>query len=176
LAAPKRTPDQRERDLVEIARRYLMQESQGAIGQSLGLTQQQISLDLKEIRKRWIASSIRDFDEAKSIELAKIDLVEAEAWKGWESSTKSKTTVIKKQGIAGRGEVDLTESKVEKQIGNPAFLTIVMSCIQKRCQIMGLDSELKMADLNAAIGAVIRAGYRVESIAVESESESLHHP
>lgn len=169
MAAPKRTPDQRERDLAEIARRYLMQETQGAIAQSLGLTQQQISLDLKEIRKRWTASSIRDFDEAKSTELAKIDLVEAEFWKAWEASTKSKTTVTKKQGIAGRGEVDLTESKVEKQIGNPAFLQGVLGCIQKRCQIMGLDSELKVQEINAAIGAVVKAGFRVEAIAVEDD-------
>lgn len=172
MAAPKRSSIQRVNDYPTIAKQYLQGIPQAEIAKGLGISQQQICKDLAEIRKQWIASSVRDFDEAKSIELAKIDLVEAEFWKGWEASTKSKTTVTKRQGMAGRGEVDLTESKVEKQIGNPAFLQGVMSCIQKRCQIMGLDSEIKMQELNSAIGAVVKAGFRVEAIANDSETDT----
>lgn len=170
MAAPKRSSIQRENDLPKIAKQYLQGIPQARIAKELGISQPQICADLKVIRSRWRESSIRDFDVAKSEELAKIDLVETQAWEAWEESKKLKTTTTKKTGTTPKGDVDLIDRKAEKQVGNPVFLNVVMSCITKRCQIMGLDSELKAADLNAAIGAVIRAGFKVES-AIEDTAE-----
>ena len=42
--------------------------------------------DLKRVREAWRESSVRDFDELRSIELLKIERVEREAWAGWERS------------------------------------------------------------------------------------------
>ena len=157
-----RTPDEREADLEVVARRYLMGESQGKIAIDLKMSQQTISLDLKLIRSRWLESSVRDFDAAKSIELAKIDLVEAEFWQQWEKSKELKRTRKQEDGLTERGEIIKTTVVEEQRCGHPAYLNGVMTCIERRCKLLGLDSELKYQDLTLAIAAVIREGFVVE--------------
>src|SRR5262245_53581405 len=69
-----------------VAALYIQGQSQARIAEQVGVAQGTISYDLQAIRKEWLASSVRDFDEAKSQELAKLDHLEAEAWAGWERS------------------------------------------------------------------------------------------
>jgi transcriptional regulator with XRE-family HTH domain len=78
----------------EVARRYLQGEMQEQIAQSFGVTQGQISQDLKAIRAAWLASAVRDFDALKAQELAKIDAVEREYWLAWERSKKDKEIAV----------------------------------------------------------------------------------
>ncbi len=128
----------------EVARRYLQGEMQEQIAQSFGVTQGQISQDLKAIRAAWLASAVRDFDALKAQELAKIDAVEREYWLAWERSKKDKE-ISTQEG----GEVDPQTRKPrikkvvlrkEGQAGNPAFLAGVLTCIERRCAILGLDA------------------------------------
>ena len=104
MAAPiTETEDQREQRLSDVARLYLQGKTQTAIGKALGVTQQQICYDLKIVRKRWLDSSIRNFDEARAQELAKIDRVEAEFWAAWNRSQRIKqVTGREAQGGHGR--------------------------------------------------------------------------
>lgn len=157
----QRSPFEKEDSLVAIAKLYLQGESQSAIAKSLELSQQTISLDLKEIRKRWRESSIRDFDEAKSQELAKIDLVEAEYWRQWERSKQMKRVRKNEEGLTEKGTFLKNATTEEDRCGNPAYLAGVMNCIERRCKILGLDSELKYQDLSIAIAAVVNAGFSV---------------
>lgn len=161
MAAPARTPDQRERDLEETARLYLQGWSQVRIAEKVGVSQPQISLDLKEIRKRWLESSIRDFDQVKAEELAKIDKLESTAWEAWERSVGDRTVTTYKTGVNGKGEVDELTERKEKLNGDPRYLTIVENCILRRCKIFGIDAEVKAQDINFAIAAVVKAGYIV---------------
>ncbi|MGG6266214.1 hypothetical protein ACQ4M3_05165 [Leptolyngbya sp. AN03gr2] len=158
-----RHPDQREKDLVELARRYLMGETQTAIAADLGVTQQTISDDLKLIRKRWRKSAIRDFDEAIALELAKIDLVESELWQQWERSKKPRRTKRDEEGTGDRGASVKTVTIESSGLGDPRYLEGVMKCIDRRCRLLGLDAELKYQDLTIAIGKTIQAGYVVEN-------------
>ena len=57
----------------QVAELYVKGIYQTDIGRMLGVTQQQVSLDLKVIQRQWLASTLRDFDEAKSEQLAKIE-------------------------------------------------------------------------------------------------------
>ena len=74
----------------QVAAAYLRGEYQADIATRFGISQQQISLDLKTIRAMWLQSAVRDFDAARAEELAKIDAVEAEFWGAWEKSKKDK--------------------------------------------------------------------------------------
>jgi len=82
LGGPVRSKEQREYDLQEISGLYLQGWIQVAIANHLAktrpytITRQTISRDIKTIQDRWLASSIRDFDEARAQELAKIDNLE----------------------------------------------------------------------------------------------------
>ena len=166
MAAPKRHPDDVKRDRELVAKLYVQGKSQDAIAAIISeqykfsITRQQISIDLKEIRKQWLESSVRDFDALKSEQLAKIDYMESEAWDAWEKSKTNSKSVTRKQGGKLSGEVT---TKVESLTGNPAYLNIVDRCIERRCRLLGLDAELRYADVNLAIAAVIRAGFIVQN-------------
>lgn len=160
-----RSPDQKEHDLELTARMYLQGATQAAIAKHLGVTQQTVSNDLKEIRARWRESSIRDFDAIKEQELAKIDLVESQYWEQWEQSKKTKITTRNEDGMTEKGSILKEVTIAEEKCGDPRYLDGVMKCIERRCALLGLDSELKYQDLSIAIGRVIQAGYVVQNSA-----------
>lgn len=152
--AGKRSSDEIKRDRAEIAQLYLKGWYQVDIAQRINddpdrpytLTQQQISSDIKAIRKQWRESSIRDFDEARSQELAKIDNLELEYWRAWESSKETFTSKTTKSEIdPGNNQVDIeTSTREEDRIGDPRFLNGVQWCIERRCKLLGLDSPVEM--------------------------------
>jgi DNA-binding MarR family transcriptional regulator len=162
MPGSQRSPDEREAQLEQIARRHLIGESQTSIANDLKISQATVSGDLKEIRSRWLASSVRDFDDARSIELAKIDLVEAEFWQQWEKSKELKRTRKQEDGLTERGEMIKTTVVEEQRCGNAAYLMGVMACVERRCKLLGLDSELKYQDLSVAIEVLTRNGFAVE--------------
>lgn len=128
----------------EVARRYLQGQTQAEIAAAFGLSQQQISLDLKAVRAAWLASAIRDFDQARAIELARIDEVERAAWDGWRRSMQDKE-VSTQEGVGardpqGRPIITKVTARKEGQAGSPAFLNTVLTCIERRCSILGLDA------------------------------------
>lgn len=136
MAAPTRTPEQILADRQTIAERYLRGEQQSEIARDLGISQQQVSYDLKAIRAAWLASAVRDFDTAKAQELAKIDTVEHEYWLAWERSQKDKEIEFDESGSKGFK----SGKRREGQAGNPAFLAGILTCIERRCAILGLDA------------------------------------
>lgn len=86
------------------------------IGERIGISQQQVSHDLKRVREQWMQSSIRDFDAVRAEQLAKIDEVERQAWEGWRRSFES------------------------DKDGEPRYLDQVHKCIERRCKMLGLDA------------------------------------
>ena len=128
----------------EVARRYLQGEMQEQIAQSFGVTQGQISQDLKAIRAAWLASAVRDFDALKAQELAKIDAVEREYWLAWERSKKDKEISVQEGGEVDpqtrKPRIKKVVMRKEGQAGNPAFLAGVLTCIERRCAILGIDA------------------------------------
>lgn len=120
----------------EIAAAYLRGEYQTDIAERFGVSQQQISKDLAAIRAAWLASAVRDFDALKAQELAKIDAVEREYWLAWERSKKDKETEYREDSSKGFK----SGKRREGQAGNPAFLAGVLTCIERRCAILGLDA------------------------------------
>jgi len=150
LAAPKRTKIQRENDLQEIARLYLKGWSQHDIetyiarNRDYGISRQMVGYDLKAIQKRWLASSVRDFDEARAQELAKLDELERVAWDAYELS---KEPIIKRK-TAKKVDGETTEATQEVSLGygDPRFLDKVSWCIDRRCKLLGLDTQIGNSD------------------------------
>lgn len=129
----------------KVAEMYLRGCSQRQIGQAVSVSQTTVFKDLQAVRKAWKDSMIRDFDEAKARELEKIDLVEREAWAAWERSQKNAVTHTK--GVNSKGVVD--EKKRSGQYGDGKFLDVVMACIKRRCDLLGLDAPVKVANTDA---------------------------
>lgn len=140
MAAPKRTPTQREYDLEQLATLYLKGKRQVDIAEALNVTQQQVSYDLKELHRRWRESSLIDINEAKQRELSRIDELERTYWEAWERSLdeRTKSRVEKYAGEDGKGKSSIER---ESLLGVPAYLAGVQWCISERCRIIGLYAD-----------------------------------
>jgi hypothetical protein len=151
-----RTKTQRERDNRRISQLYLQGEMQADIAASLSLSQSTVSRALKRLQADWRASALIDINEAKARELAKIDTLELEYWTAWKRSQEdAESEITKMQGnppkpneanpLPAKME---TQKKREGQSGNPAFLRGIEWCINKRCEILGVNAPVKQEITN----------------------------
>jgi hypothetical protein len=103
------------------------------------------------LQSDWRQSALIDINEAKARELAKIDTLELEYWTAWKRSQEdAESEITKMQGnppkpneanpLPAKME---TQKKREGQSGNPAFLRGIEWCINKRCEILGVDAPVK---------------------------------
>ena len=129
---------------LRVAELYLTGKFQSEIGQLLGVSQQQVSHDLKAVQQQWLASSIRDFDTVKSEQLAKIDAVERAAWEAWARSLKAREITVQ-ETIAGERQTTKASIRNETQVGDPRFLERIQKCIDQRCDILGLSTATEAA-------------------------------
>ena len=139
-----RQPAEIERDRRRIAQMYLQGMLQSEIGEELELSQPTISNELKLIQKEWFAERINDVHERKMLELAKVDNLELEYWRAWRRSQRNEET--RKEVDTPRGFVSSFQEK--GQVGDPSFLQGVQWCINKRCELLGLDAPGRNINLN----------------------------
>lgn len=157
MAPNKRTPTARAHDLELIATLYLKGKRQTDIASELGITQQQVSYDLKEIHERWRESTLVTINEVKHRELARIDQLEITYWQAWQRSleTKHRTRTERnsvKVPLRSRSRAvvtiklarDKTSIEREDLLGNPAYLQGVQWCIEQRCKIFGIYEATKI--------------------------------
>jgi acyl-CoA-binding protein len=121
----------------EVARLYMKGWFQADIAEKFGLTQQQISHDLKCIYRLWRQSTIKDFDKVKERELIKIDNLEAEYWKAWDESKLESEKQRKKYVDKEQRELNVERST---STGDPRYLVGVQWCITKRSELLGLNA------------------------------------
>ncbi len=132
----KRSREQVVKHRLQISEMYLRGMSQFDIGQNLGINQGTVSRDLAALRKEWLASSLRNFNDARSEELAKIDQQERNyhitAGKIREYAQKLVTLDLFDKATSALGQSLKAMNGVD-------------SCIDRRCRILGLDAPEKHA-------------------------------
>jgi len=131
----------------KVARLYLSGKTQPEIAEEFGVNQSTISRDLKAIQQTWREAAIRDFDEARGQELAKLDNLELTYWQAWERSLGDFKVETSKARLnrQSSGEGDPRQStektvKTEERNGDPRYLQGVLSCIDRRVKLLGLDA------------------------------------
>jgi hypothetical protein len=147
----KRSKSQRGRDRRLIANLYLKGEYQADIAAQVGISQGQVSKELAILQAEWQTSALIDINEAKARELAKIDALELVYWQAWErSQLDAESEITKMQGTPPKPNETSpapakleTQKKREGQSGNPAFLSGIQWCINKRCEIVGVNAPIK---------------------------------
>jgi hypothetical protein len=130
-----KTPGHLERRK-NVARRYLQGQTQAEIALAFETDQATISRDLSEIQKEWLTAAILDGGIWTARELAKIDEVERLAWTGWFRSQENAET-LRARRHEDTGE---TEKVVRNQAGDAGFLQVILTCIQRRCDLLGLNA------------------------------------
>lgn len=151
-----------------VAYYYCSGFSMMAICKQVGTNPATVADDLKAIREVWKERYTRQYGERLDEELAKIDLIEQEAWKAWEKSSQDEIYLTHRiemvpqfekpeKGTGTKGKikkaplVTLKEVKDEKrkaQVGNPAFLDKVAWCIETRLKVMGALTEVDKRSQN----------------------------
>ncbi len=147
------TETQRTERLVKIAQMYLRGKSQLDIAHELGVTQQQVSLDLKKIRQQWRQEAVLDFSEMIERELSKIDHLEHTYWQQFEASKRDKervTKTISQDGATPR-VTELVQETHAVATGDTRFLEGVQWCIERRAALLGLDAPQRNVNLNATV-------------------------
>ena len=132
-----RTKEQRERDLKRIAELRMQGWLQEAIAREIGVNQQQISRDLKEIRKRWQKETSIQADQMLAEEIALTYALQRIYWEGFEQS---KRLIEVKDGKGVITQVPLP--------GDPRWLQSVERCISQRVKLLGLEPPHKIAPTN----------------------------
>jgi len=146
----------------QVAEFYLAGKHQHEIAQLVGVTQQQVSLDLKAVQREWLQSSIRDFDAVKSEQLAKIDRIEREAWQAWERSFQQREITVQEVTESDH-RINKVSIRREQQGGDARFLQIIQKCIDQRCDLLGLSTSTEAAKaLGTGLAALLTQAHGPE--------------
>lgn len=133
----KRTRTRREHDRQAIAGLRLREYSQLEIADALGLSLSTVKRELRHLHQEWQAEAQADTNETLSAELKRLEAVSREAWKGWELSLKEQTTTTE--------EGDSRKTRTTTTSGDPRYLNTLLTAIERRCRILGIDAPSKVA-------------------------------
>ena len=133
----KRTRNRREYDRQEIARLRLREYTQAEIAATMGLSLSTVKRELSHLNQAWQAEARTDTNTAMAMELGRLDAITREAWRGWELSLKSQTATTVGDGSS--------KTRTTTTAGDPRYLNTLMSAIERRCKIMGIDAPAKLA-------------------------------
>lgn len=144
----RRTPEQRENDLVFCTDLFLKGYSYRQISDLLNKRNAKMGLDyaivppmrvykdLKQLLINWKREHEGNIDLYITKELSKLDKIEAELWDAWERSKKRIVSKIRQSG--------LKTERSETFAGNPRYLDLVLSVQQRRAKLLGLDAPVKV--------------------------------
>lgn len=153
----RRSPEQRENDLVFCTDLFLRGYSYRQISDLLNQRNAKMGLDyaivppmrvykdLKQLLINWKREHEENIDLYITKELSKLDKIEAELWDAWERSKKRIVSKIRQSG--------LKTERSETFAGNPRYLDLVLSVQQRRAKLLGLDAPLKvdMPNVNVSV-------------------------
>lgn len=144
----RRTPEQRENDLVFCTDLFLKGYSYRQISDLLNKRNAKMGLDyaivppmrvykdLKQLLINWKREHEENIDLYITKELSKLDKIEAELWDAWERSKKRIVSKIRQSG--------LKTERSETFAGNPRYLDLVLSVQQRRAKLLGLDAPVRV--------------------------------
>ena len=128
-----------------VASLYLQGKYQEEIATVVKVDRGTVSRDLKVVQEEWLKSGVMDLNAAKARELAKLDEVERQAWDAWEESRKDAETMeVTGTAQGGKGKPDKVKKITKGQAGDSRFLAIILDCVNRRCEILGLDAPKKL--------------------------------
>lgn len=120
-----------------VANRYMRGEAQWSIARALEINPDTVRQDLRAIRKEWLLSALTDYGNRQAQELAKVDEVERQSWDAWTCSRE----VHYVKGPDG-------DWVAKQPPGDPRFLEMVLNCIKRRCEILGVDAPRRAVILH----------------------------
>lgn len=141
----------------KVAQLYLRGMPVHEIAELLDVPKTVINTDIQLIHRAWRLSRNEEVTQLKWNEIKRIDNLERHAWESYEMSKQIKlvkSTKVKGLVQVNRGTDDqprwVHESPAERGqveetsvVGDIQWMKIIMWCIAKRCEILGLDAPVK---------------------------------
>lgn len=165
VTANKRTLEQREADLVDVARLWCQGKGAPQIAAWLSanrpytLSRIQVWHDIQKLIDRWREEETDLVAKRQWAEIGKLEYIFEQAMEGWEKSKRERVTKYQnsKEVDGVGGESKNLSVQVSISDGDPRFLTTAMQARQRICDILGVDAP-KKSELTGAGGAPLEAG------------------
>lgn len=142
----KFTKEEREDIRARVAALRLQGFTFKEIGEDLGISTSMAYEEYKVVEHRWRVTAFHAINELKSRELARLDVVESEAWEAWRRSQQDATEIT--QDYVGAGDARMlagTKARKTGRDGDARFLKIVVDCVDRRIKILGLEEDTRGA-------------------------------
>lgn len=121
-----------------VARLFRMGWRYSDIARLLGVCAGTISNDVRRLKSLYAEKALQDIKLWLADALLDIDDVAAEAWTQWEESKgRKRTKTVRKTG----GRATLVENTVETLEPDSAYLRVVLDCVKRREDLLGLDKQ-----------------------------------
>jgi len=132
-----RTTLQKAFDKARLADMYLKGRSQREMIAELEISRSTVQSALKGLQQEWQSTALYDFNEAKALQLAKVDHLEKVAWEGYHLSQQGKTSMTE---MNTNGSSFTSETRSVQPSGDTKWLDKIQWCIDQRCKILGLHA------------------------------------
>lgn len=170
MARPKRTKTEREKALALVAELDGRGWTQRQIAKELGVSAPMVCYDLKQVRRRYAASTLESRAALVNEKLAELRQIKAEAWDAWERSCLDAVQVVDEK-VLRNGKTrkrptlfdadpspDDDELTTVRQVttthnrpGDPRFLAVVLQAQRDERALLGLDMPARVEEQTMAI-------------------------
>ena len=106
-------------------------------------SRRQIQRDCRLLDQRCLDAQVKNVSIRRAQEVAKIGLVETEAWTAWDRSkeaAETRTQKMRKAEPGGAGSPIEATIKTEDQSGDATYLRLVLEATRERRKVLGTDS------------------------------------
>lgn len=125
------------------------------IAVALRLSVSTVKRELRKLAAEWRRNAAETVDTHRQIELARLELIAHQAWVEFERSRedyfKETTERMKMPGTEAEegGDLETVPKLIRRdtggRLGDPRYLQVALSALERRCKILGLDAPTKVA-------------------------------
>ena len=160
---PRRLTANREHRLALVSHGMIQGRTQQELSGDMGVSQQQISRDWREVLRRWRESELVDTSQLRMRQLAEVNALKQEAWSAWLLSKKDAEKITTNEG--GKEDSDWTRIERKGQTGDARYLDVINRCLEREARLLGLDEALPI-DLSSGGEAI-----KIREVIIELPTE-----
>jgi len=141
---------------VLVGEMYCQGKTYAQISSQLRISMGSVASAMKLARRIWQERASEAYEHKLAEELAKIDRLEQESWKGWYDSRKAAIKIMDRTRSGGEeGTVKEKSRSKENQYGDPRFLDLIGKQIDRRIALLGLQPKESTQDVATQLLEVI---------------------
>lgn len=149
------SPLETSKHLHNVSELYLKGLKQWEIARETGISAASVSRCLQLVQAEWRTARIDNINEIKMREVQRIDVLEREYWDAWKKSQQDKIITKSRSGTIGLNGINENSETIEGQVGDPRFLQGIQWCVDKRCEILGINNTAKNESSSIVVKSIV---------------------